>query len=274
MPQSGSVPTSGRSRLKFAVVAMLGVAALAGSVVTASASTVTQLIFTPAPVGTVNSVAAGSTVTVTLTAEDATNTPVPGVAVWVSFNQAPSGGTAFVGTTGLGSRVQPFTTDGSGHVSISYSTPSVYPTSNNSVDVIHAQNGASRITSTTTADTSFSYSNIIALVFTPTPIARQGSLGPSHSVTVTLTVFGPGGTRLANAPVDLSFHQGKGGGSASVGATALGHNPISFMTNAAGQVIITYMTPSVLPVVITSDKLIASDAPKFGAVTAGDAYRY
>jgi hypothetical protein len=261
------------SRLRFAMVALFVAAALATSVVPAFATTVVQLVFSPVPIGTINTVAAGTNTSVILTALDSTHTPVRSVAVWVSFVQAPGGGTAFVGTTGLNSRVQPFITDTNGRVNITYSTPATYPSPNTDVDFIHAQNSTTRLTSTAIAATSFSFSPITALVFTPTPIARQGSLGPNHSVTITLTVFGKGGLRMADGSVELSFKQGLGGGTAAANGVSLNENPGLFKTNAAGQVFITFMTPAILPTLV-ADKLIASDAVKFGAITTKDAYRY
>jgi hypothetical protein len=265
---------SGRSGLKVALVAACTAAALAMSIIPASATTVAHLVFTPAPIGTVNTLAAGTTVVVSLTAKDSSSLPVPGVAVFVSFLQAPGGGTAFVGTTGLGTRIQAFVTDSLGRVLISYSTPAVYPAASNTVDAIHAQNGATRALSTIVADTSFSFSPITALVFTPTPIARLGSLGPSHKVTITLTVFGPGGVRLANGTVDVAFKQAAGGGTASSNGLTLGKTPSVLTTNGSGQILITFTTPATLPTVVEADKLIASDAPKFAVISALDAYRY
>ena len=82
------------------------------------------------------------------------------------------------------------------------------------------------------------------------------------------------GVRLAGGNVELSFHKATGGGTASANGVNLSATPVMVTTNASGQVLITFTTPATLPTVVVSDKLIASDAVKFGAVTAKDSYRY
>jgi hypothetical protein len=264
-----------RSGFKIALTALLGVVAMAITVVPASASTLAKLVFAPAPIGTVSTVAAGTTVPVTVTAEDSANNHLPGLVIFLSFQQAPGGGTAFVGTTGLTGHPQAFTTNTSGQVAITYSTPPTYPASNTTIDLIKAQNGPTRRTSTIVSGDSFSYSPITSIAFTPTPIARQGTLGPSHSMTITLTVFGTGGARLANGHVDVMFIKATGGGTASAGSVSLGKTAIQLTTDSSGQIFITYTTPAVLPASGLVDRLVGSDAPgTFGVVQGHDGYRY
>src|SRR5439155_14958815 len=82
-------------------------------------------------------------------------------------------------------------------------------------------------------------------VFTPSPIAPSGSLAANQTVAITLGARGADATHLQD--VWLSFTAASGGGSASVGATALTSTPTKFTTNASGQVPISYTTGAAPP---------------------------
>ena len=265
------------SRLRVASMAAVVSAALALVIanVATAAGTVSQLIFNPSPIGTETTVAAGSSVLVTLTAKDSLNNPVPGGSVFLSFSQASGGGTAFVGTKGLAVKPQLFVADSTGKVMTTYTAPPSYPTSG--CDVVKAQNGPTRATSTVVNTDAFCFSPITSLGFTPKPLARKGSLGASSHVTVTLTVFGSNGSRLANGTVWVTFKPASAtaGESASVNGVALAKGfATAETTNASGQVFILYSTGTVLPASPASDKLIAGNAPKLGTITATDSYQY
>jgi hypothetical protein len=238
-----------------------------------AAGVVSKLVLSPSPIGTVSTVSPGTSLTVTVTAEDSNGTAVPGGTVYVAFNQASGGGTAFVGTTGLVTKPHVFTADGSGHVVITYTTPPSYPSKG--CDDIKAQNGATTLTSTAVQNDSFCFSPITALAMTPKPIARKATLGTGSHVTVTLTVFGTGGARLANGTVWVSFIRdvATSGASATVGGVALSSTPTAETTNSNGQVFIVYSTGTVLPAT-GSDKLLGRNASQFATITASDSYQY
>src|SRR5439155_24064007 len=107
-------------------------------------------------------------------------------------------------------------------------------------------------------------------VFTPSPIAPSGSLAANQTVAITLGARGADATHLQD--VWLSFTAASGGGSASVGATALTSTPTKFTTNASGQVPISYTTGAAPPT-SGSDVIRVASQPG-GDVTAVDAYSY
>jgi hypothetical protein len=231
------------------------------------------MVFSPTPIGTTGTVPAGSNVSVVLTAKDKNGNAVPSGIVFMTFQQAASGGTAFVGTVGLARKPQMFMADSSGHVTITYSTPPSYP--NAGCDVIHSQNESTRATSTAVANDSFCFSPVTALDFAPKPIARQGSLAASTHVIVTLTAFGPNGTRLNRGTIWLSFKSNPGnGGSASVNGVSVSTVFVAETTNTNGQVFIDYSTPSSLPESGGIDRLLASNAAALGTIITRDSYQY
>src|SRR5450756_1371003 len=89
---------------------------LAGLLMTAAlpltafaATPVTHYAMSPGPIAAASSLAASSTVSITVSAETATNSLVPGAVIYLSFTQAVGGGTASVGTTSFGTVPVAFT---------------------------------------------------------------------------------------------------------------------------------------------------------------------
>jgi hypothetical protein len=129
---------------------------------------------------------------------------------------------------------------------------------------------------TVTANTHYVYCTIYR--FSASPIAPSGSLQPGASVPVTLTADNGLDTGAPNSLVFLSFKQTSGGGSASVGATALTSTPKRFKSDGNGVVQIAYTAPAVLPPsgqdsIVVQDKVAAptevnSDTYAFTAATA------
>jgi hypothetical protein len=260
-------------RIKVALIlAMTAVASMLATVPAGATGPVAKFVMTPHPIGTATTVIAGSTINITVTAETATNAPVPGASVFLAFAQAIGGGTAFIGSTALGTKPALFSADAAGTILITYSTPSVYPVAG--VDVIRAENGATVATSTIRLANAFCFSQITTMALVPKSIARKGSLGPNTTVPVTLTVFGPSAARFANGLVWITFKRAAGGGSAAVGSTDLTSGaPKAFTTNSSGQVTINYKTPSNLPETGV-DRLIAGDWSTNACVLTTDAYSF
>lgn len=245
---------------------------LAGGAASAAA-TVSKLVFSPSPIGTESTVTPGSSVAITLTAEDSNGVAIPGATVYLSFAQNTGGGTAVVGTTALKKKPKAFVADAAGHVAIKYTAPTSFPSSG--CDDLKAQNAATRATSTAFNADALCFSPITGFVFNPTPVAKKASLHASTQVTVTLTVLGAGGAPLANGSVWLSFKAASAtsGAKATVNGVALTTTPSAATTNASGQVTIIYSTGTVLPTT-GFDRIHAWNAPEFGTVTSGDAYLY
>ena len=90
-----------------------------------------------------------------------------------------------VGTTALNLKPQSFVTDTSGHIAVTYKTPSSPPT--NGEDLITAQNLASH--PTIRASDHYTFDSVKRYKMSPHPIAATASLGANASVIVTLTAL-------------------------------------------------------------------------------------
>jgi hypothetical protein len=248
----------------------IGAAVSAGPLEAHAAGPVASYVLAPSPIAPAGSLSTSATVVVTLTAEDSTSAAVPGATVYVIFKRTKTGGgSAMVGSTALSLKAQPFVTDVSGHIAISYHTPSTLLT--NGEDVITAQNTASLPTIKMTDH--YIFNSVARYAMHPHPIAATNTLAGNVSVVVTLTALNSSGASVPNAVVYLLFAQAAGGGSASVGTTALTITPQAFTANASGVISITYKTPGVPP---TSgiDTIRARSAPTHPIVVASDTYTF
>ena len=254
-----------------AMVIGLGIAAISAAPLEAhAAGPVANYVLSPSPIAAAGSLAASATVAVTLTADDSTTAPVPGATVYLTFKHSKTGGgSALVGTTALTLKAQPFVTDGSGHIAISYHTPSTLLA--NGEDVITAQNTASSPTIRVTDH--YIFNGVQKYKIHPHPIASTATLGANASVVVTLTALNSSGSGVPGAVVYLLLLPTTGGGSASVGTTALTSTPQTFTANGSGVISITYKTPGVPP---TSgiDTIKARSAPTHPIVVASDTYTF
>lgn len=112
---------------------------------------------------------------------------------------------------------------------------------------------------------------VAALDMAPSPIAAPASLGATTTASVTLTARDSGGNPLPGVAVYLSLSRTTGGGSASVGTTALSSTPQAFTGNGSGQVVVAYKTPSTLPSG-GEDIIVAQNTASNPTVTAQDTY--
>lgn len=238
--------TSGRRAHGLAAFALaaLVLAAVEIAAPAQAVGAVARYTFSPSPIAAQASLPANAHVTVTLTAKDSSGTAVPGATVYLSFYQAAGGGSASVGGTPLGSKEAPFVTDSSGHIAISYATPATLPTGGK--DNIVAKNATS--SATVKATDSYCYSVVFSYTFSPRPIAAPGTLSANTTVTDTVTALNSSKVAVPGAVIYLTFTPTSGGGTASVGATALSATPAPFTANSSGQVLVTYKTPATLPV--------------------------
>ena len=244
-----------------------GLASVTGS----AAGVVSRYVFNPSPIAAPASLTAGATVPMTLAAQDSTGAPVPGASVFLSFQQTTNGGSASVGTTSLTSAAQSFVTDANGQIVITYAASTASPLPTGGQDVVRAGNTASD--ATVAASDGYKYSPVSKYAFMPTPIAPAGTLGVSQTITVTLTAQDNAGAAVPNSTVYLSFAPVPGGGSATVGTTALKTTPKPFAADSGGQISIVYQTPASLPGA-GSDILRAQDAINSPSATGRDIYSY
>ena len=257
-------------------LAMLTSTALGGSLLLAAlapgsafaAGAVTHYVMSPSPIAATASLAAGATKVVTVSAEDSTNALVPGAIVYLSLSQTTGGGSATVGATALTVTPVAFTAT-TGKVSVTYKAPATLPMGGK--DIIKAANA--KTLATISASDLYSFAKVTKYTFSPASVAPPGSLAAGASATVTLTSLNSSSVAVAGAVVYLSFVPTAGGGTASVGATALSATPVAFTSSSAGQVVITYTAPAVL-LTTGTDTITAADSAKNPTITRTDAYSF
>jgi hypothetical protein len=248
----------------------IGSALLATPLATRAAGPVANYLLAPSPIAAPAALTANATVTVTLTAVDSTNAPVPGAMVFLAFKHTVTGGgSAAVGTTALSLKPQSFVADTGGHIAITYKTPATLP--GNGEDLITAQNLASH--PTIRVSDHYIFDSVTRYKMHPHPIATTASLAANTTVVVTITALNSSHAGVAGAVVYLLFTPAIGGGSASVGSTALTGTPQAFTANSSGVISITYKTPSVPPSSGT-DTITARSAPTHPIIVASDSYTF
>jgi len=233
-----------------------------------AAAAVTHYALAPSPIAAAASLAAGSTVTVTVSAEDSTNALVPGAIVYLSLSQTTGGGSAKVGTKALTATPVAFTAT-TGQISVVYKAAAVLPSGGK--DIIKAANAKS--SASIAASDSYSYSRVTRYDFLSTPIAAPGTLAAGSSSVVTLTAYDASNLPVPGAVVYLSYAPTSGGGTAAVGVTALTATLAAFVANPSGQVAITYHAPLVWPAT-GIDTVTAADASKNATITRADSYSF
>lgn len=232
-----------------------------------AAGPLAQFAMSPNPIAAAGTLAAGASVTVTVTAEDSTGAAVAGADIFLRFKSV--GGTASVGTMPLGVVPQGFLADASGQVTVTYTAAPVRPPSGR--DVITAQDTASTPTISTTDV--YSYSGIKRYTLKPKPIAATGTLAAGAQVTVTLTALSTSGSVARRSIVYLSFVPATGGGSASVAGHVLTSTPSPFRTSSAGTLRIVYTAPATPPTAGT-DTLTAQNGRADSTAVAMDSYTF
>ncbi len=120
--------------------------------------------------------------------------------------------------------------------------------------------------------TTFAAGTVSHYVFTPSPIAPAGSLAANATKSVTVSAETSTNTLVPGAVIYLSFTQATGGGSASVGTTALSHTPAPF-TASTGSITVTYKTPAVLPTT-GRDVIKAANLASLATISTYDSYSF
>ncbi len=130
--------------------------------------------------------------------------------------------------------------------------------------------------------------SVATYAFTPSPIAASGALAPGESVNVTLTAEDAQGAPVPGVVVFLWLIPAVGGGgSATVGATALTGSPQPFIASASGTVHLTYSAPDPIPAASVhcqrsdtttrcnpTDEIMAADSATSPAVGGSDTYTF
>lgn len=259
--------TRSGAMLATALGAVVMVTSLVPAIVFAATPVTHYLIF-PSPIAAPGSLAANSTKTIDVQAKSAKPALVPGAVVYLSFSAAAGGGSASVGTTALTTTPKPFTST-TGKIFVTYRTPSVLPGGGrDTLKAANAKTGA-----TITATDSYLFSAVSKYTFNGNPIAPPGSLAASSGTSVTLTALDASSVAVPGAVVLLSYFQGAGGGTASVGSTALTGTRAAFTANVSGQIVITYTAPASLPASGT-DTISATDSTKNATITRTDSYSF
>lgn len=237
-------------------------------------TTVDRYLWSPDPVAEAGSLAANSTVGVTVQAVDVSGRPVPGVQICLDLVRAAGGGSAAVGSTTLSSSWSCFTADSSGTVPLTYRTGTTPPDTGK--DTLNAED--------TTKNTSvhslhvYYYGAVASYALAPTPVAATATLAPRTSVTINVSPKDRYGNTVGSSTVYLSLIAAPGGGSAVVqgtnlNGTALTSRPQPFLVHSQIQMQIVYTTPSTLPTSGT-DTVEVDNTPTGPSVSTTDTYAF
>jgi hypothetical protein len=145
----------------------------------------TEYRFNPSPIAPSGSLAAGASVPVTLTTDDAIDQPVANSFVYLSFKAAAGGGSASVGSTPLTSTPTLFNADGTGSVNLTYTAPLTLPSSG--LDSIIVQDRSSSAKETTSASYAFDPSTPVISVGDVTVVEGDQQPGIPADFTVTIS---------------------------------------------------------------------------------------
>lgn len=222
----------------------------------------------PSAIAAPTSLAAGASVGVTVTARDTLGRAASSAPVYLSFVATTGGGSAAVGSIALGATPQEFISDSNGQITITYTASRNPPTGGKDVLTAESQpTGAAVVT-----EDVYMYSTVSQYSMVPAPIAPGGSLGPNASRHFVLTALA-GSTPKPGAVVYLSLQQATGGGTVTVGSTALTAMPQPFTTDGGGQIQMSYAAPA-SPPSAGVDAVQAQDALTNVAVAGADAYSF
>ena len=270
--------------LAFAMALSLAGSGLLSARATAqSPPAVTQILFTPSPLAQAGSLAAGQSAPLTVTAEDASGTPVAGASVEItlfegagnSSSPAPSdvgslttGGKVYASGTSFAA-----TTDSGGQVVLTYQAPPSLPARGTAT--VQAQTS-----STLVSQNLYSFGQPTSYVWSQDPIAPAQSLQANQSVGFDLQAHDASGDETVGAPVYLSFQPTSGGGAAyecsdanCTTYVALDSTPQLFLTDATGYVFLAYVAPPTLPAGGT-DSVLAENAPSGATLQSFNGYAF
>jgi len=289
----------GWRRLAFAAAVTIvaaGVAGVAGSAVARSApgvtnaaapcttpgSQYTHVRMNPAPIALAGSLQASQTVTWFAEALDGTLC-VPDATIWmqdlsdvsgsvVGLPAAQCGGQSTLPAAASGRPGNPVacTTDSTGRVTMTYTTPSTIP-DQGTVQITGANsNYRPNIVGTNW------YLYEVIYQFSGSPIGPNGSLTAGQQVNETLQASGVGGTPAINFLVYLSFHSTAAQpGSVVVGTTPLTSTPQAFLTDSTASIQMTYTAPTSLSSSGIDTIYAQSDTnQQYPAITATTAYDF
>lgn len=197
----------------------------------------------------------------------------PGGPVYLSYNSPAADSTTVPaaqcsGISQLSRTPILCTANSAGQVSLTYKAPAQPPAQ----DVVLFTAGNTASNPSISAVDHYLYATNYR--FTSSPIATPGSLAANASVAVTLSAENAADQGIPNDTVYLSFTGVHGGGSARItGGAALTATPTLSLTNASGQLSLTYTAPASL---LTSgiDSIVAQDLHSSPQITNSDSYDF
>jgi hypothetical protein len=198
----------------------------------------------------------------------------PGGPVYLSYNSPASGDSLTVAATQCGGTTQlsrtPVlcTANSAGQVPMTYTAPAQPPAQ--AVVLFTAGNTASN--PSISAVDHYLYATVYR--FATSPIAAPGTLAANANVAVTLTADDAADQGIPNDTVYLSFTKASGGGSAKItGGATLTSTPTLYLTNASGQISLTYTAPATLPSA-GADAIVVQDLHSSPQITNSDSYAF
>ena len=269
-----------RRVLRFTLIqAVVSLSMLAGATGLASSPAraavpgpITQFIFSPSPMAPPASLSSGSTVTVTLTARDATGVAVPNASVYLAISAVASTtpGTATsqsLTLTGVHDTI--VTTDTNGQIAIAYTAGNA----TSGKDQISAWNKATSPTAQAVVDYRYFAGTY---TFTPNPMAPGSTLANGQTVTGKVCILGGGGPATTTAWLKFTPAVGSDGSASAGNGTpqvALTSTPQSFIADSLRCIRWSYTAPTTPPS-IGFDAIQVQDAPDHVGIFQTDRYYF
>jgi len=198
----------------------------------------------------------------------------PGGPVYLSYNSPAAGDATTVpsgqcsGVTQLSRTPLLCAANSAGQISLTYKAPAQPPAQ----DVVLFTAGNTASNPSISAVDHYLYATEYR--FAPSPIASPGSLVANASVAVTLSADNAADQGIPNDTVYLSFAHAPGGGSARItGGTTLTSTPTLYVTDASGQIALTYTAPATLPS-SGIDSIVVQDLHSSPQITNSDSYDF
>jgi hypothetical protein len=239
----------------------------------AMAATVSSYHFSALPIASAGSIGPSHSVSVVILVR-AGRAADPGGTVYLSYTTTAAGDSATVpssqcgGASRLSSSPLLCLADSKGQIVLMYTAPPVPPGQGTAVFL--AANAASH-PSVMSAD---SYDYATNYRFSPSPIARSGSLTAGAMVHLSVSAQTALDAPEPNSPVYLSFVPATGGGTANVvGSPALTSSPTLYRTDSQGLVALTYVAPASVPAAGV-DTIVIQDLRQAPQVTNTDSYAF
>jgi hypothetical protein len=221
-----------------------------------------QLQWSPSPLAVAGSLAAGQVVNATVTATGKAGKPVGGAKVYLWFQRGSSRGDNATATCGSSQQSLPgyCTADSKGVINVTYTSTTrpkhILQPLRGGTDTLFAalDPGGTKL-----ATDSYSYlaqprSAVTEFLWSPSPVARPGTLAPGATTVLTLTADDATGNPVDRATVYLELTPAPGSAATiditTPGCTIIKGHPgiLKCQTDKIGQITVDYRTPPTTPV--------------------------